>query len=250
MQKMKISFSGNNLMVLWGTLVNVVAIIIGVLCATVLFRVSDRVNNCILQGLGLGVTVLGISMGLKSSNFLFVIISLVTGAVIGELIGLEQKLLSIGNWLEHITKRYQSGEGRDISRAFMTATLLYCVGAMAILGALDSGIRQDHTILYTKSILDGISAMIFAGTLGFGVIFSAIPVLLYQGSIALSASLITSFISTEHLNLVISEITSVGGILIFGIGLNILHIKKINVVNLLPSVMVITIIVVISMYFG
>jgi uncharacterized membrane protein YqgA involved in biofilm formation len=116
--------------------------------------------------------------------------------------------------------------------------LVYCIGAMAIIGSIDSGLRHDHGILYTKSMLDGFSAIIFASTLGIGVIFSAVPVLIYQGVIAVAATFITLMISDASLNAIIVEVTAVGGVLIIGIGINILQIKKINVANLLPSLLI------------
>ncbi|MFP4680623.1 MAG: DUF554 domain-containing protein [Chitinispirillaceae bacterium] len=239
-------------MVLWGTVVNVIAIILGSISGVVLPRMSEGIRNVVIQGLGLGIVILGISMGLKGENFLFVIISLVAGGIIGELFRLDLKLKTVGRWLERAVRKDKDAkdEKGSIAEGFITATLVYCIGAMAILGAIDSGLRQDHTVLYTKSLLDGVSAILFASTLGIGVIFSAVSVFLYQGAIALSATLLTSLLSTPDLNAIITEVTAVGGVLIAGIGINILEIRKINVVNLLPSVAVVAFVVLLNLRLG
>jgi uncharacterized protein len=222
-------------MALWGTLVNAAAIVAGSILGLLIPRLRESIRSTVMQGIGLAVIVLGMTMAVKSNNFLIPIASLVIGGIIGELIGVEKGLQYIGNRLERIVP--SKGEGR-VASAFVTTTLIYCVGAMAILGAMDSGIRGNHDILYTKSMLDGFSSIIFTSTLGVGVIFSAIPVLLYQGAIALASTYIDVIIGPELLEAVIAEITAVGGVLIIGIGLNVLEIKKINVANLLPSLAV------------
>jgi uncharacterized membrane protein YqgA involved in biofilm formation len=227
-------------MALWGTIINALAIIIGSLIGVLLPRISEGYRTTVMQGLGLAIIVLGITMALKTGNFLILIISLVLGGILGELLRVEYRLLQLGAWLEKLVIRGKqpNPNSLNIAEGFVTTTLVYCIGAMAILGALDSGLRDNHNILYTKSMLDGISSIIFASTLGIGVIFSAVPVFLYQGTIALTATLITLFISTSDLNLIIAEVTAVGGVLIIGIGLNVLRIIKINVANLLPSILV------------
>lgn len=227
-------------MALWGTIINVIAIIIGSLLGSLLPRISEGMRNTLMQGLALAIVVLGITMSLKTGNFLIVIISLLLGGIMGELMRLEYRLQQAGQWLQKTVGRgkKQDGNPSNLAEGFVTATLVYCIGAMAVLGALDSGLRHDHNILYTKSMFDGISSLIFASTLGIGVIFSAVPVFFYQGIIALTATLITLFISASDLNMIVAEVTAVGGILIIGIGLNILKIVKINVTNLLPSIFI------------
>ena len=238
---------------LWGTIVNVLAIIAGSLAGVILPRIPGSMRVVIMQGIGLATVVLGLSMGLKSDNFLFVIISLVIGGVIGEILKLDLMLEAAGQRLERAVKKITPNNKQkknNIAEGFVTATLVFCVGVMAILGSIESGLKGDHTILYTKSMLDGISSIVFASTLGIGVIFSAVPLLLYQGSIALGAKFITSFMSASELNAVITGIGAVGGILIVGIGINLLRIKKINVVNLLPSVFVIAGLALLNERFG
>ncbi|WP_088104599.1 DUF554 domain-containing protein [Halalkalibacter urbisdiaboli] len=233
-------------MVLTGTVVNGLAIIIAVFLGLLVPTISEKMKTTILQAIGLAVVVLGIGMGLKSEQFLIVIGSLVIGGIVGEQLDLEGKLNYIGTWIE---KKLGSKQEGSVAKAFVTTTLIYVVGAMAILGALDSGIRGDHSILYTKAMLDGFSAIIFTSTLGYGVIFSAIPVILYQGGIALLATQINELIPQALMDAFIVEMTATGGVMIIAIGLNILGILKIRVANLLPSIIVVAILVTILYRF-
>ncbi len=227
-------------MFLIGTLVNGLLIIIGTLLGKILNRIPEGMKVTVMYAIGLSVMVLGLQMGLKSENFLIVIISLVVGAVIGELLKLEDKLNDLGVWLE---RRVGSNGKGNISEGFVTATLIFVIGAMAIIGALDSGIRGDHAVLYTKSLIDGFTALILTTTLGIGVIFSAIPVVLYEGLIALFATQIDRFVPQALMDQFIIEMTSTGGIMIFAIGLNLTGMVKIKVANLLPGIVVTGIIV-------
>lgn len=233
-------------MVLEGTIINTVAIIIGGTLGSFLSNIPNKIKNTVLQGIGLAIIIQGIAMGLKSNNFLLVIFSLVLGGIVGELLKIEDKLNGLGALLE--AKVGNKGKG-TMATAFVTATLVYTIGAMAILGALNSGLLLDHSLLYLKSMLDGFTAIIFASTLGIGVVFSAIPVFLYQGAIALLARYINLLISQELLDVIIIEITATGGILIIAIALNILDIKKINVASLLPAVLIVPIGVVVLDFF-
>ncbi|MGG3469143.1 DUF554 domain-containing protein [Neobacillus pocheonensis] len=222
-------------MFLLGTLVNGLLIIVGTLCGKLLNRIPESMKVTVMFAIGLSVMVLGLQMGLKSENFLIVIISLVVGAVIGELLKLEDKLNDLGGWLE---KKVGSNGKGSISEGFVTATLIFVIGAMAIIGALDSGIRGDHDVLYTKSLIDGFTALILTTTLGIGVIFSAIPVVLYEGLIALFATQIDRFVPQALMDQFIVEMTATGGIMIFAIGLNLTGMVKIKVANLLPGIVV------------
>ncbi|GHH98115.1 DUF554 domain-containing protein [Neobacillus kokaensis] len=233
-------------MFLLGTLVNGVLIIVGTLLGRLLNRIPEGMKTTVMYAIGLAVMVLGLQMGLKSDNFLIVIISLVFGAVIGEWMKLEDKLNDLGKWLE--SKVGSNGKG-SISEGFVTATLIFVIGAMAIIGALDSGIRGDHDVLYTKAIIDGFTALILSSTLGIGVIFSAVPVLLYQGLIALFATQINQFVPKLLMEQFITEMTATGGIMIFAIGLNLIGLTKVKVANLLPGIMVVGIIVTILYNF-
>ncbi len=227
-------------MFLLGTIVNGLLIVIGTLLGKLFQRIPEEMKYSVMHVIGLAVMVLGLQMGFKSENFLIVILSLVIGTVIGEYFGLENKLNSLGLWLE--TKIGSKGEG-SISEGFVTATLIFVIGAMAIIGALDSGIRGDHDVLYTKAIIDGFTALILTTTLGIGVIFSAIPVVLYQGVIATFATQIDRFVPQALMDSFILEMTATGGVMIFAIGLNLAGITKIRVANLLPGIFVTGIIV-------
>jgi len=223
-------------MVLLGTVVNGICIAVGALLGKVFHRIPERVKSTVMSGIGLAVTLLGVQMGLKSEQFLVVIFSLVFGGILGEVWKIEDKLNRLGDWLE---KKLGAEQAGNISKGFVTATLLFVIGAMAIVGALDSGLRGDHSVLYTKSIIDGFTSIILTTTLGIGVIFSALPVMIYQGAIALLATQIERWVPNGLLELFISESTATGGILIVAIGLNMLGLTKIRVANLLPSILVV-----------
>jgi uncharacterized membrane protein YqgA involved in biofilm formation len=227
-------------MFLLGTLVNGLLIIIGTLLGKLLHRIPEGMKVSVMYAIGLSVMVLGLQMGLKSENFLIVILSLVIGVVLGEWLKLDERLNELGLWLE---KKVGSNGKGSISEGFVTATLIFVIGAMGIIGALDSGIRGDHAVLYTKSIIDGFTAIILTTTLGIGVLFSAVPVILYEGIIALFATQIDRFIPKVLMDQFIVEMTAAGGIMIFAIGLNLTGITKIKVANFLPGIVVTGIIV-------
>ncbi|WP_280771259.1 DUF554 domain-containing protein [Salipaludibacillus daqingensis] len=235
-------------MVLFGTLVNGIAIIIGAWIGVRLKHVSFDMKETVMKAIGLAVIVLGFTMALEGQQFLLIIFSLAIGGVLGERWNIEGKLNEAGSWLERRMKNNTDG---NLAEGFVAATLLFVVGAMAIIGALDSGFRQDHSVLLTKSLLDGFSSIVFAATMGIGVMFSAFPVVLYQGTIALAATFILQWLPEEWLDLIISEITAVGGIMIIGIGLNLLGIPKIRIANLLPAILLTVILVLIySQWFS
>jgi len=233
-------------MFLLGTIVNSLLIIAGALIGKFLNRIPEKMKETVMYGIALTVMVLGLQMGLKSENFLIVILSIVFGAMIGEYFGWEDKLNSLGEWLE---KRMGSEGKGSISQGFVTATLIFVIGAMSILGALDSGIRGNHDILYTKGIIDGFTAFILTTTLGIGVAFSAVPVFLYEGLIALFATQINHIVPTELMDQFIIEMTAVGGVMILALGLNLTGLTKIRVANLLPGVIVTGIIVTILYFY-
>ncbi len=211
-----------------GTLVNAAAIIAGSLLGVTLKKgLPDRLRQTLMYAIGLGVLLIGTRMALQSQNVLIVLASLVLGGIVGELINIEGYLDKFGRFIQS-----RVDENSSIAKAFVTASLLYCVGSMAVMGALESGLTGNHTTLYAKSILDGVTSIIFASTLGIGVIFSALPVLLYQGAITLAASLLQPLLTPAA----VAEMTGTGGLLIIGIGLNVLEIKKLKVGNLLPGI--------------
>ncbi|WP_307346132.1 DUF554 domain-containing protein [Metabacillus malikii] len=232
-------------MVLTGTVVNALTIVFGTLIGLLLRKIPDEMKQTIMVAIGLAVVVLGIDMALQSSDFFLVIVSLVIGTVIGEWLKIEKRLHQIGSLLERKVGKKQGG---DIATGFVSATLIFAVGAMAIVGALDSGLRLDHSVLLTKSMIDGFTSIVLASTLGLGVIFSAVPVFLYQGGIAIFANVIHQYLSSNLLEVLISELTATGGVIIFAIGINMLKIKEIRVANFLPSLVVITIIIIFKQY--
>lgn len=215
-----------------GTIVNSIAIIVGGTIGTLLkVGIPDRFKNIVMQGVALSVAIIGISSGLQFNNLMLVIMSLVIGGVIGEVLDIEGYLNRLGDTLQ---RKLSKDNGSTISKGFVTASLVYCVGAMAIVGSLKEGLSGDHSILFAKSVLDGISSIIFASTFGVGVIFSAVSVFLYQGFITVGASFLQGLLVKP----VIDDMTAVGGILIFAISLNMLEIKSIKVGNLLPSIFI------------
>lgn len=217
-----------------GTVVNAVAILIGGSIGIIFGHAfPEKIKSTVIQGIGLAILLIGGSMAFQTKNPLIVISSLVLGAIIGEWIDIELRLLHMGQWLELKLKRNDRGSG--FVKAFITTSLMYCVGAMAIMGSLESGLTGVHNILFAKSMLDGITAMIFASTMGIGVLVSALPVFLYQGTITMGASMLQGILSSQ----VIAEMSATGGLLILGIGFNILGFKEIKVGNLLPSVFIV-----------
>lgn len=216
-----------------GTIVNSLVIVIGSFIGLFLKgNVNEKVRNTIMNGLALCVIYIGISGTLKGDNTIVMIISVAVGAFIGEIIDIDNKLENLGKIIE---KSFNKNNGNiSIAQGFVTATLLFCIGAMAIVGSLESGLNNNHSTLYAKSILDGISSIIFASTLGIGVALSAIVVFIYQGSITLAASFLSTFLS----DIAINNMTAVGSLLILGLGLNMLGVTKIKVSNLLPSIII------------
>ncbi|SHG71825.1 hypothetical protein SAMN02745221_00820 [Thermosyntropha lipolytica DSM 11003] len=213
-----------------GTLINAGAIVAAGFIGLLLKRgIPDNMSRNMQDALGILVILIGIQCALKGENYALIGVSLALGAVLGEWRQWEEKLEGLGRKLE---KRL-AGEGEsDFVKGFVSATLLFCVGAMAIIGALEDGLTGNYQILLVKSMLDGIFALLFAASMGMGVLFSAIPVFIYQGSISLAASFIKPLLTDPMIN----NITATGGILIMGLGINLVGLKKIKVANLLPSV--------------
>jgi len=216
---------------MFGTIVNVAAIIVGSLLGLILKGgIPKKVGDTVIQGLGLSVLLIGITGAIKVNNLMLVIISMLIGAAIGEAIDIDRMLNNLGNKVETRFK----GKGGHVSEGFVTSSLLFCVGAMAIVGALDSGLRGDYKILFAKSVLDFVFSVITASSLGIGVMLSAISVFIYQGTITLLASVLKGFLIQS----VITDMTAVGSLLIIGISLNILGVSKIKVANFLPAMFI------------
>ena len=214
-----------------GTIVNTLSIIIGSLIG-LLFKgsIPEKYSKTIMHGIGLAVILIGLKTALRTDAILIVIISLAIGSLFGELIRVEDRLNQLGNWIG----RRLSKDSEGIAKGFVSASLLYCVGAMAIIGSMESGLTGNHRTLFAKSILDGIGSVLFASTLGIGVLFSAVTVFVYQGLLTLTASSIKPFLLPE----VVSQMSAVGGLLILAIGIGLLEIKKIKIGNMLPAIFI------------
>lgn len=222
-------------MILMGALVNGIGIMIGALLGSILRRIPSNMKEAVMNIMGLSIVVLGIQMALKTENFTIVILSLSIGVIIGEILAIEDKITNMGEWLE---KKVGSNKQGSISQGFVTGTLIFAIGAMGIIGALDSGIRGNHDVLYTKTIIDTFIAIILTSTIGIGVLFSAVPVILYEGLIAVFATQIDRVIPRDLMDQFIVEMSATGGVMIITIGLNLIGLTKFKVANLLPGLLV------------
>ncbi|WFD10755.1 DUF554 domain-containing protein [Tepidibacter hydrothermalis] len=214
-----------------GSFANGLAVLIGSLIG-LLFKkgIGENYKKILMDSMGLCIFLIGIMGATKAQNILLLIVSLAIGSVIGEYLKIEENLDKLGDFIESkLVKKKGS-----IAKGFVTATLVFCIGSMAIIGALESGLNGNHQTLFAKSIVDGILSIIFASTFGLGVLFSSISVFLYEGFIAVAASSVKMFLVDS----VVSDISSVGGVLIIAIGLNVLDIKKIKVGNMLPAIFI------------
>lgn len=215
-----------------GVLVNTAAVIVGSLVGIMLKKgIPERISKMLTKAIGLAVVYIGIDGMLSGENTLVLVLSMVIGAVIGTLLDLDSRLETLGKKIE---SRFKGGENAKVSEGFVSATLLFCVGAMAIVGALQSGLTGNHETQYTKAILDLISAAILASALGWGVMLAAVSVFALQSSVVLLAQLVEPYL-TDY---VIGEMTCAGSVLIFALALNILGITKIRLMNLLPAMFV------------
>lgn len=220
-----------------GVIVNTITIIGGGIIGLIINKgIPERLNKTIMDGIALVVMYIGISGALKGDNPLYVIICISIGAFIGELIDFDKLLNKFG---EYIDKKFSKNkvdedDDKELSRGFVSASLLFCVGAMAVVGAIQSGLNGDHSTLLAKSVLDGVSSIFFAASMGLGVILSSIAVFIYEGIIALGAGALSSILSDA----IVTYMTCVGSLLIFALGLNMLKICNIKVANLLPSMFI------------
>ena len=213
-------------------IVNAIVVILGGLLGLLLGgRLKEQHTKTIVAALGICTAVIGITSAIVTSNILIVIICLVIGTIVGELLKIEQRLDTLGDWLK--SKVSKNGGGR-FTEGFVTASLLFCVGSMAIMGSFDAGLLGDYNTIFAKSALDCVMAVTFAATMGVGVLFSSATVLIYQGALTLLAGFVEPYLSAE----VIVEMSAVGGIMLIGTGMNILGLTKerIKVGNMLPAI--------------
>lgn len=235
-------------MVLLGTFINAILIVVGTIIGRALRNIPDKMKETVMYVIGLAVIVLGLQMGFESQNFVIVIISLVLGTVLGEWADLDGKLNGFGHWIERMLGAKES-KG-SIAQGFVTATLIFVIGAMGIIGAMESGLSNEHGVLISKGIIDGFTSIVLASTLGFGVLLAAVPVFVYQGLIALFATQISLAIPDAALDMFIMEMTATGGVMIAAIGLNMMGLTKIRVANLLPGILVVGIVVTVIYKFN
>jgi hypothetical protein len=218
-----------------GTIINAIAIIIeGALGLLFRKRIPERIFKATLQAFGVFTIVVGVSMALQGQELIMVLISLAIGTVLGEWINIEGGLEKFGSWLE---KRLHLTEGSP-AKGFIYASLLFCVGSMAIVGSITDGLKGDPSILITKAMMDGIISIPFVASMGIGVLGSSVPILFYQGSLTLLAWKLQAFFTP----MMIRELTSVGGVMVMGIGVNILGLQKVRVGNLIPALLIIILI--------
>ena len=218
-------------MVLLGSLVNSAAIILGGSIGLALKKgLSDRIASAVMNALALCVLYIGVSGMLKGENILITILSMVFGTLVGEWIDLDKKINQLGDEIE--SRVSSENKEHSVSNGFVTASLLFCVGAMAIVGALQSGLTGNHDTLFAKSLIDGIAAIVMASSLGIGVLLSAGLILVYEGGITLFANVLAPLLTDS----VINEMTCVGSLLIVGLALNMLKLTNLNIMNYAPAV--------------
>lgn len=214
-----------------GTIVNALAIAAGSIVGF-LFKgkIPAKYNSILMNAMGLAVILIGLKSALNVNSFLLLIFSLAIGSIIGEFFEIENKLEKLGKWLE---TRFSS-HGSGIAEGFVTASLVFCVGSMAIVGSLESGLSGNHQTLFAKSVIDGVASVVFASSLGIGVLFSSVSVFIYQGFITGTSSFMKDLLTPE----VITDMSAVGGLLITAIGINMIRTAKIRVGNMLPSIFI------------
>lgn len=212
--------------------VNCLAVILGSTIGMILKKgLPERLGNTVFNGLALCVLYIGISGALSGENVLITILSIALGAIIGEWIDIDGKINRLGNWLE---QKFKRGGDIPVAQGFVTASLLFCVGAMSVVGSLQSGLSGNHETIFAKSLIDGIAAIVLASNLGFGVLLASGFILLYQGGITLFAQFLQPFLTTS----VVNEMTCVGSLLIIAIAFNMLKITDIKVMNYIPAIFI------------
>jgi len=224
-----------------GTFLNVVTIIVGGLIGLIFgARIPDKLKETVIAGMGLFTAAMGLQMFLKTENPLIVLGALLIGTLLGEWLRIEDGLQNLGKLLEQRFSKESDDGSNKFVRGFLTASLLFCVGPMAILGSIQDGLKGDYNLLAVKSVLDGFASIAFASTLGVGVMFSTIIVFVYQGGISLLAAQLNALVTTTMMN----ELTATGGVILTGLAISsLLEIKKIRVGNMLPGLLIAPLIV-------
>jgi uncharacterized protein len=211
-----------------GTFVNTGTVIAGGLIGVLIHsKMPERITRTTFQGIGLFTLYIGFSMAFKTQNVLIMVFSIVLGAVSGELLRIEERMEKFSEW----GKKKIGSKNDKFTEGFVTSFMLFCMGSMTILGSIEEGLGGEPTLLLAKSFLDGFGSIALASTLGIGVVFSALPLFIYQGGLTLSAGMIQEYLSDP----MIAEISAVGGLMLIGMGINILEIKKLKILNLMPA---------------
>ena len=224
-----------------GTLLNIATVLIGgVLGSLFGARIPEQLKSTVIAGMGLFTAAMGLQMFLKTENPLIVLGALLIGTLLGEWWRIEEGLHRLGEFLERKFSREEEDGSNKFVRGFLTASLLFCVGPMTILGSIQDGLTGDYNLLAVKSVLDGFASMAFASTLGVGVLFSTIIILIYQGGISLLAAQLDALVTPSMMN----ELTATGGVILLGLAISsLLEIKKIRVGNMLPALAIAPLIV-------
>ena len=231
-----------------GTLINIIAVIIGGAAGSIMgARLPHKVRDTVMSGLGLMTITVGMSMALQSKNLLIVMGSVLLGGMLGEWWRIEDGLEAVGRWLEaRFGRPGDSAEGHSITRAFVTASLVFCVGPLTVVGSILDGLTGNYQPLALKSMLDGFAALAFGASLGPGVLFSTLTILVYQGGLSLAAHLLgTNLSGVTAQTPAIVEMGATGGVLIAGIGIILLDLKRIRIGNFLPAIAIAPLVVVV-----
>jgi uncharacterized protein len=227
------------------TIVNAAAVVLGSLVGLALNRrIGDRIKEVLYSGIGVITLVIGMSMALEMQRVLYLALAVVTGGILGSWWGVENGILRLGEFLRSRFQR--SNTGSEFAYGFLSASVLFCVGAMAIIGSFRAGVEGDYQLLFTKSVMDGFISILLAASMGIGVAFSALVILLYQGGLTLLAGQISPWVS----ELMLSEITAVGGALILMIGINLLNLRHIKTADYIPAILVVIVFVMLDPWIG
>ena len=211
-----------------GTIVNTGTVVGGALIGVLIHsRMPERITKTTFQGIGLFTLYIGFTMAMKTGNVLVMVFSIVLGAILGEWIDIEKRMEKLSEW----GKRKVGSKNDKFTEGFVTAFMLFCMGSMTILGSIEEGLGGEPTLLLAKSFLDGFGAVALASSLGIGVLFSAVPLFFYQGGLTLLAGLVQGYLTEP----IINEVSAVGGLMLIGLGITILEIKKLKILNLLPA---------------
>jgi len=219
-----------------GTLINIVTVLVGGLLGTFLgHRLPERVRQTVLHGIGLVTLTLGVHLTMETSNLLIVMGSVLLGTIIGEALRIDVALERLGEWLRlKVARQSEDAPGGTFVEGFVTASLVFCVGPVTILGAIRDGLTGDYSLLAIKSVLDGFTALAFSASLGVGVLFSVLTLLVYQGGLSLLAGYAEAILTEAMM----AEMTAAGGVIILGLGLVLLDLKKVRIANFLPALII------------